>query len=100
MSTQGKPYLAPLTQPWRKPASTDGMYSRGTTPPKILSTKYRLFGSGFSPSSSRSAANSSACSLVSGSKRIDHRVLATATRLLDVAGLDFYRLGQRLPVGH
>ena len=40
MSTHGKPYLAPLTHaPLRKPASTDGMYSVGTTPPTILFMK-------------------------------------------------------------
>ena len=33
MSTQGKPYLAPFLHASRKPASTEGMYSRGTTPP-------------------------------------------------------------------
>ncbi len=39
MSTHWKPYFAPLTVALRKPASTDGMYSVGTTPPTILLMK-------------------------------------------------------------
>ena len=39
MSTHWKPYLAPFTVASRKPSSTDGMYSVGTTPPTILLMK-------------------------------------------------------------